>query len=158
MSKLEYTIDWNCDGTVRMKNARTIDRYVELRGTQPNLSELGIFCAFTKEQYERGLASIEKREGKKVLCGPSGLFGYEESFDKLCDFYQTIDEKVKAECDPQEVYFYEYNNHECMINLEGDTPAIRVLLSYWEPAILESLTRLNDFETIDEIVENDSDR
>jgi hypothetical protein len=45
-------------------------------------------------------------------------------------FYDDSRAAIPKECDPQEVYFYEYNNHECMIAWDGDKEAYDLIVGY----------------------------
>lgn len=46
------------------------------------------------------------------------------------------------ECDPQEVYFYEYNNHECMIAWDGDKEAYDLIVGYWGEEVAKTIKRI----------------
>lgn len=52
----------------------------------------------------------------------------------------------------REVYFYEYNNHECMIDWDGDLSAIRIIIDIWGVAIAEKITRFSAGLTMADII------
>lgn len=59
-----------------------------------------------------------------------GLFGTKEGIEKFMGFYDKQTERIAAECDPQEVYNYEFDNHECSYT-NDDTEAIKLVCSYF---------------------------
>ena len=50
---------------------------------------------------------------------------------RLFEFYDAINDKIHSEYGPQEVYFYEYDNHECCIAWDGDLEAIKIIIGIW---------------------------
>ena len=57
-------------------------------------------------------------------------------------FYDDSRAAIPKECDPQEVYFYEYNNHECMIAWDGDKEAYDLIVGYWGEEVAKTIERL----------------
>ena len=53
------------------------------------------------------------------------------------------EKQIPTECDPQEVYFYEYNNHECMFAWDGDKEAVEIIIRHWGKDVAKSLKRYN---------------
>ena len=148
-SGLQYYRDWDQDGHVVMVNPKTIKRYNELKydkGAHPDASQYGVFFAFSDKQFDEGYNSLVKRgyikDGDKVKKAVAGLFGTFEEIKRFYEFYRERDELVKAECDPQEVYFYEYNNYECMYSYEGDQEAYNAVADIWDKDIANKLYRL----------------
>jgi hypothetical protein len=72
---------------------------------------------------------------------------------KRWDRIVRLNNAIKRYCDPQEVYYQEYNNHECCYSCVGDAEAIGVVLDIWGEDIARSLKRFSDCYTIDEIIE-----
>lgn len=106
------------NGVLEYKNAKPLKRYRELKDEQANVDtkKYDVFFAFSIAQFEEGLKSIRPlAEGEKLVRIGGGGFGTKDGAKRLFEFYESIDAKIKAECDPQEVYVYEYNNHECCI-------------------------------------------
>lgn len=93
--------------------------YAEIKDTQPVLFEC--FFAFSKEQFNEGKkkAGIED---KKILSGDSGLYGTKEGIQKLFSDYEKIDTEIAENCNPQDVYNYEFNNHECSYTNSDEEP------------------------------------
>lgn len=70
-------------------------------------------------------------------------------------FTQDTKHRIKNECDPQEVYFYEYNNHECMISWDGDLEAIRLIIDTWGKDVAATIKRYNANSSIEDIAKED---
>ena len=101
--------------------------YCELKDYEPELVEC--FFAFNNQQFAEGVKE-KGIEGKKILRAPGGLFGTKEGIQKLYDDYDANSKRIGEECDPQEVYDYEFNNHECGYT-HDDTEAIKLVVSYF---------------------------
>lgn len=160
-SGLEYYRDFeNSEGSICMTNAKTVKRYHELKyDSQPDCDKYGVFFAFSNEQFEKGykrlieLGHIKDGDKVKRYSPVSGLFG--ASLEKLKSFFQFYADKdkvIREECDPQEVYFYEYNNHECMYDWEGDENAIRIIIDIWGADVARTIKRYSDSHSIDYIL------
>lgn len=155
-SGLVYYRDWDCDGAIYMRNAKTITRYQELMNQHPDLHNLGLFCAFSDEQFDRGLAECKRigsiKDDDKIYRYKGGIFGTRKGYIAMLRFYTDRMDLVKAECDPQEVYFYEFNNHECMISYDGDDDAIQFIIDTWGEETARTITRYRVNNTIDWLV------
>lgn len=156
--ELQYYRDWECDGAVRMLNPQTLDRYKEIREGHPNMDRMPCFWAFGQGQFNEALAE-KKRAGlisdsDKIKYHPhySGLYGTDEGISAFLSFYAKRDTAIPTDCDPQEVYFYEYNNHECMIDWDGDLSAIRIIIDIWGAAVAEKITRFSAGLSVADIV------
>ena len=92
-------------------------KYSVIKDQQPELFEC--FFAFSNEQFAEGKkkAGIED---KKIYDGGCGLYGTKEGIQKLLDDYANIDQRVAEQCTPQDVYDYEFNNHECSITCSDE--------------------------------------
>ena len=109
-----------------------------------------IFFAITKEQIEKGLDETGIR-GRKIYKGGSCLYGTHEGIIAFFNFNKAIIKKIEQECDPQEVYEYEYSNHEC--NYVGkDTEAILMIISYFGEERAKEVERKKGFVSFDEIM------
>lgn len=143
---LRYYRDWeNYDGGVVMLNPQTINRYKELikERNEVDITKFDCFFAFSDKQFNEGLKKIRPlKEGEKLvpLCG--GGFATKDGVERLSAYYKSVDDKIRQECDPQEVYFYEYNNFECMISWDGDEEAINLVESYFGSDIAKSIVRI----------------
>lgn len=111
--------------------------YQEIKDLQPELFEC--FFAFSDKQYKEGIAK-HNLEGKKILRGFGGLFGTHEGITKLYADYDAIAKKVSNECNPQEVYDYEFDNHECGY-IHDDSEAMKIVISHFEAEKYNSVKR-----------------
>lgn len=121
--------DWDRDGCLVIKNAKTLDRYREIHDKRTNYTDPCIFYAFDEAQLKRGMdaARPHLKEGQKIKRGNYGMWATQEAYDKMMEFFANADKMIAEECDPQEVYCYEYNNYESFIAWEGDTEAYNIV-------------------------------
>lgn len=142
-SGLQYSRE--CDGCVIMHNAKTIKRYKELQEekSKRDCYRCDCFFAFSNQQFEEGLKKIRPlKEGEKLVSVGAGMYGTRDGVDKFFAFYNEIDKRIKLDCDPQEVYFYEYNNHESMISWDGDKEPYKIVSKIWGKDVANNLVRL----------------
>lgn len=142
-SGLQYSRE--CDGCVIMHNAKTIKRYKELHEekSKRDCYRFDCFFAFSNQQFEDGLKKIRPlKEGEKLVNVGAGMYGTRDGVDKFFAFYEEIDKRIKLDCDPQEVYFYEYNNHESMISWDGDKEPYKIVSKIWGKDVANNLVRL----------------
>lgn len=139
-----------------MLNAQTVKRYREIQDQHPDADECGVFFAFSNQQFSEGYKHLIElghiKDGDKVLHSVGGAFGTKEGLDKFFQFYEDRDKPIKAECDPQEIYFYEYNNHESMIAWDGDLEAIKIIISIWGADVARNIKRYNASMSVDNII------
>lgn len=146
--ELQYYRDWDkSGGGVVMLNAKTIGRYLQIRNAHPDDDEYGVFWAFDKKQYDKGYKRLVEighiKDGDSISCDSgTSLFGTKEGIRGFYNFYAESRAKIAKECDPQEVYFLEYNNHECQFAFDGDKDAIRVILRIWGEYVAATIQRL----------------
>lgn len=147
--ELRYYRDWdNSEGGVVMLNPRTLERYREIRDGHPKIENYGCFFAFGQEQFDRNLAAAvlsgRIKESDQIVYHPhySGLYGTTKGVSEFLNWYHERDKAIPVECDPQEVYFYEYNNHECMFGWDGDKPAFDLIVAYFGEEVASKIVRL----------------
>ena len=141
-------------GVLDYKNAHTLKRYRELcdERYKVNVAKYDCFFAFSDRQFEDGLKSIRPlREGEKLVSIGAGGYGTKDGAERLFAFYDAVDEKIRSECDPQEVYVYEYNNHECCISWDGDLEAIRLVASIWGEDVARRIKRRSEYYSIERV-------
>lgn len=143
--ELQYYRNWDNDGSICMINPKTIKRYIELKSKQVNIDDLGIFFAFGQEQFDEGLQrAINKgliKEGEKIYHFHAGMYGTKEALNEYFKRSDTLNAPISDECDPQEVYFYEYNNYECMYGFDGDEDAINIIIHHYGKEVAKILVR-----------------
>lgn len=155
--ELRYYRDWdNFDGGIVMMNAKTVKRYREIKDQHPDADECGVFFAFSNQQFSEGYKHLIElghiKDGDKIIRGVAGAFGTKEGLDKFYKFYEDRDTPIKQECDPQEVYFYEYNNRESMIAWDGDLEAIKIIIDIWGADVARKIIRYNASMSVDNII------
>lgn len=127
-----------------MENVQTLKRYHEINeeAYHVNLADFDCFWAYDQKQFDEGLARIGKPKDQIYRYG-NGLFGTHDGFMRYMDYLDKKNERIKEECDPQEVYFDEFNNHECMLDWEGDTAAIELVADIFGDEIAQTVKRYN---------------
>lgn len=145
-SGLQYSRDCGeFDGCVVMHNAKTIKRYKELEEEKytTDCYRYDCFFAFSNQQFAEGLKKIRPlKEGEKLVCDGAGMYGTRDGIDKFFAAYDEIDKRIKQECDPQEVYFYEFNNNESMISWDGDAEPMKIITRIWGKEVADNIVRL----------------
>ncbi len=142
---VEFYQDWDrSEGGVCMVNAKTIKRYQELKNEQPKSDRYGVFFAFDEQQFDEGRQRLIRngylKEGEKVCDAGSGMYGTEKEIDRFLQFYKEHEVLMAKECNPQEVYFCEWNNHECMFT--NDDAALKVVIGIFGKEVAHTIKRL----------------
>jgi len=101
--------------------------YSEIKGKQPDMFEC--FFAFSDAQFAEGVKK-SGLEGKKVFRGKYGLYGSDEGIKKFMSHYDDLTKEIADKCSPQEVYEYEFWNHECEY-VSCDQEALDVVIAYF---------------------------
>jgi len=121
--------------------------YQEIKNRQPVLFEC--FFAFSNAQYYEGILK-NKLKGKKIVKADGGLFGTHEGIKQLMDFYDALHVEIGQKCNPQEVYDYEYGNHECDY-IGDDTEAIQIAASYFTDEQAKTIKRKHAYVKIEDL-------
>lgn len=155
---LKHHRDWEHDGTIFMENAQTIKLYNQIRQETYNVSleNYDCFYAFDGKQLDEGLTRIGKTKDQVRNFG-GGLIGTKEGFTRYLEYLNKQNERIANECDPQEVYFDEFNDHECMIAYEGDTAAIELVMDIFGNEIAKSLIRYNKLYSYEQLILRQTD-
>ena len=152
--EFEFEENQNNYGVLDYKHAHTLKRYKELcdERCKVNVTKYDCFFAFSNRQFADGLKSIRPlQEGEKLVSIGAGCYGTKDGAKRLFAFYDSINDKIRSECNPQEVYVYEYNNHECCIDLDGDLNAIRIIATVWGEDVARTIKRKNACYPIESI-------
>lgn len=104
-----------------------MSNYSKLKDQNPELVDC--FFAFSKSQFSEGIEKHNLKD-KKILKSDGGLFGTKEGIEKLYSDYEAISAQITETCDPQEVYNYEFGNHECSY-VGDDEESIKIVVSYF---------------------------
>ena len=136
------TPNWEYDGVLVFHNAKTLRKYEALQDKIYHLDTkgMGIFAAFSEKQYKEGMDYLKDnglyKEGDKLYHSRTGCYGTKEAWDKYTKAINEITKEM-SECDPYEVYCYEYNNFECCIDWDGDKRAVEAVLKIWDKDTVE---------------------
>jgi len=124
-----------------------MSNYTEITSKQPELHEC--FFAFSNSQFHEGKkkAGIED---KKIYDGGYGLYGTKEGIKKLHSDYDLIDKEVADKCDPQDVYAYEFNNHECSYT-NDDREAMSIVIRIFGKEKAKEVKRRFGYINIDDL-------
>lgn len=122
--------------------------YSKLVNIHPPMPK-GCFFAFSNKQLEEGIKENEL-DGVKIYHAGAGLYGTKEAIKAFLNGYDSRAERIKKECTPQEVYEYEYDNHECGYVCD-DTEAIECCLAYFSLEECKAINRKHICQTIEEI-------
>lgn len=133
--------DWERDGYLVITEAKTIGKYKELVEKRNNLSDKEIFYAFSDDQFKQN-SKEHGLEGKRIFNYGAGMFGTQEGYDRLVAAVDAINKRIQEECDPQEVYLYEYNNHESFISWDGDKEPANIIKRIFGEETLKQIKRL----------------
>ena len=83
-----------------------------------------------KEYFERtGYTEDDIKSGKLVTEG-YGSIGTKEAFAKKQEYYEKWKERVRTECNPDEIFTDEWWNHECGYTYDYN-PAINLTRCYF---------------------------
>jgi hypothetical protein len=133
------------EGSICMIKPKTIKRYHEIKDEQPEDEHYGVFFAFGEKQFEEGRKRLIRngylKEGEKVCSVGAGMYGTASEISRFFKFYDERGKRIGKECNPQEVYFYEWNNHECMITMDDDE-ALKCVISYFGKEAAHKIVRL----------------
>lgn len=165
-TNVQFKQDWSNDGFLQITGAETLGRYHELLNKQSNIpiNEYGVFFAFSDKQFEEGYKGLVKqgfiKDGERIKRFGNGAFGILEGMKRWIREAEAIDEQIRQECDPFEVYLDEYNNYECCIDWDGDDRAVEKVLSiYGLEVTTAALTgrRMRSHHTINDIYNGTKD-
>jgi len=98
--------------------------YTQIKNVEPILTDC--FFAFSNVQFEEGM-SKHNLKGQKICSAGAGLYGTREGIKTLFDFYENRSKEISKKCEPQEVYDYEFCNHECSYT-NDDEEAIKIVI------------------------------
>ena len=98
--------------------------YEQIKNQHPVM--IGCFFAFSNTQFAEGVKE-KGLEGQKLYDGGAGLYGTKEGIQQFLNFYNAVNKEVAEQCKPQDVYDYEFNNHECGYT-NDDMEAIKIVV------------------------------
>lgn len=118
-----------------METTKNKFSYAELKWQ--DAPEGDYFFAFSNADFDK---KAKKLEGKgKIYDAGMGMYGTKEGISKFFEFYADLKQK-KQQCDPQEVYDYEYRNNECeYVGYDGD--AMEVVMDLFTEEQVKTIKR-----------------
>lgn len=142
---VKYYRDWErTEGGICVVGAKTLKRYHQLTSEHPDSEKYGIFFAFGTDRFEEGKAMLIRKgyikEGDKIVSAGMGMYGTRAEIDRYLKFYDERHERIAKECNPQEVYFSEWNNHECMFT--NDDEALKCIVSTFGKETAHKIVRV----------------
>ena len=152
MAATAFTFSIDSNGMLSWQNEQTLERYHALRkeGYEIKLSDFDMFLAFNNQQFKEGLASIRPlTEGEKPIRAFVGVYGTKDGVNKYLAHIDSINKRIAEECDPQEVYCYEYNNHECYLAFDGDLDAMNLIVDLFGYERAKEVKRYSDYAEIE---------
>jgi hypothetical protein len=108
-------------------------KYSEAKQFNPSMKEC--FFAFSNSQFEEGKAKAIP-EGAKVLSANHGLYGTDEGITNFMEELSQLKQTIIDNCDPQDVYNYEFGNHECGYT-GNDQEALDIVHSFFPDAVVK---------------------
>jgi hypothetical protein len=75
--------------------------------------------------------NLTEEQAKATLVGDGyGGIGTREAFKARHDYFETIEKEISEQCNPDEIFEYEYWNHEC--GYTGDwSEALNITKAYF---------------------------
>lgn len=107
-------------------------KYSAAKEFNPTMTEC--FFAFSKSQLEEGTSKLP--EGVKLLSAGHGLFGTDAGIKQFMQELADVRQRIINNCDPQDVYNYEFSNHECGYT-GSDEDALNIVNDYFPGAVVK---------------------
>lgn len=104
--------------------------YNEIKNAIYSGKHEGIFYAFSDDQFAEGLKNCGYSSADDVVADGCGGYGSREAFANRARKFATIDEEIKSNCTPEEVFSAEWWNYECGYTWEYSQP-LRIVRRYW---------------------------
>ena len=107
-----------------------MSKYKELLDKFSSYHCNGIFYAFSEEQFELGMKICGYDKNTKLVQDGMGGYGTKEAFDERHEFFNAVEEEIRQKCTPDEVFEFEYWNHECGYTYDY-SEALEITRSYF---------------------------
>jgi hypothetical protein len=117
---------------------KTTATYVKIKEIYPPMNRC--FFAFNKQQFDEGKTQSGIMSGEKIYSAAAGLYGTDDGLSAYMKGIDGILTRIPKECDPQDVYEYEFDNHECHF-IHDDTSAIKLVTAYFGEEVAKTVNR-----------------
>jgi hypothetical protein len=124
----------------------TTKRYLEIKDYYPPMT--GCFYAFSNDQFDAGRIEAGIAQDEKVYSAGAGLYGTKEGITGYLNGIRKNRDRIAIECNPQDVYDCEFDNHECGY-VGDDAEAIRRVAAYFAKDAVMSVKRRHAYVSLD---------
>lgn len=137
----------NPDGKSTQEGRKAYYRIVYEQRREPSMHEC--FFAFGEEQFRNAIHNLKLQEAydqNRIRSAGLGLYGTKEGLARLHRERGRIEREQRealtaAGVTPQDAYLAEYDNHECMYNLDGDLQALHCVAFWFGANAVRRITR-----------------
>ena len=138
------------DGQLIIYGAKTLGRYKELtsRFNKCDSKVFEMVCGYDAKDVKSAKKAFEKKvrklgKGEYLTYFGCGAFATKEGYTKWKEYVNETCDMISRECDPQEVYYYEYR---ALMTIEEncDKYAIGVVKNYFGEEVAKTVKRLNN--------------
>lgn len=133
----------------------TVNRYIKIRNEFDKTDRPYLFFAFSNQQFAEGKRKLEQNgwlaDGDKIYHMGAGGYTTERGIKEWEKAVAEKDNKIRTECNPQDVYDYEHDNHESSISWDGDLEAIRIVDSIFGEEAAKGVRRRNACYKLEDI-------
>ncbi len=116
----------------------TIKTYLEIKAAYPPMNRC--FFAFNNQQFDDGKVKSGISSDEKIYHAGAGLYGTKDGLEAYMNGIDANLARIPKECNPQDVYEYEFDNHECHY-MHDDTEAIKLVVSYFGEDVAKTVKR-----------------
>ena len=142
--------DWKQDGMLIIQNAQTLDKYQAIRNEDDQYKNPEVMWNCDAQEAIIKLKPLLNK-GEKIIQFMDDCYATPNGIKMMFEHEVFVKELIKKECDPQEVYYYEYNNYICYQNYYGDAEAIKTVYDIYGEEITRSIKRFNATISIEEL-------
>jgi hypothetical protein len=114
--------------------------YREILDEEIDCYKHNCFFAFDSKQAAEGMKKAGISEGEKLYSTGSGLHGTKEGLKRYFTAIKEKEARIAKECNPREVYDYEFANHECGYTCD-DREAIIIVVHYFGKEAAKKIER-----------------
>lgn len=110
-----------------------MSKYTDIRDEFSKIKGEGIEYVFGDKQWKEYLErhNLTEEQAKATLVGDGyGGIGTKEAFKKRDEAFKVIEDKIRKECNPDDIFSEEWWNHECGLTYDY-TPALNITRSYF---------------------------